>query len=129
MYENHLQKNYFQVFLFHFSSDHKTMPSKAKRVFRTENELKNLMGSVMEAEMRSKMLTTLAKEGLATKEVAKSVNHKIKTRKVRKENDHTDMIKSRMYEKITDTKIDANILRKKRTEKRKELEKLIDPEI
>jgi hypothetical protein len=93
-----------------------------------ENELKDLMVKVMEAELRSKLLKTLAKEGLATNEVAKFVFNQVKSRKVRKENDYSDMIKSRMNEKIEDSKTDANILRKERKEKRKELGKLVNPE-
>ena len=103
------------------------MPPQAKRVFRTEIELKDLMVSVMEAELRLKLLTTLMREGLATKEVAKFVKNQIKTRKVRKLNDYTEMVKCRMLEKVNDSKTDANTLRNKRKEKRKELENLVEP--
>jgi DNA-binding Lrp family transcriptional regulator len=104
------------------------MPSRAKRVYQAENELKKIMVKVMEAELRTKLLETLTKEGLATKEVAKFVKNQVKTRKVRKEGDYTDMLKSRMIEKIEDSKTDANKLRKDRKEKRRELGKVVNPE-
>ena len=103
------------------------MPSKAKSDFRMEKDLQALMVKVMEAEQRSKMLTELAKGGVATRDVAKNARNQVKSRKVKKSGNYNEIVEFEMGKKLKDSKNDENILRVRRKKKRKELEKILDP--
>ena len=74
------------------------------------------------------LLSSLVKEGIATKEVMKYARNQVKTRKVPKCNDYIDIVKFEMTKKIKDSKNDENNLRQRRKDKRKELRKLVDPQ-